>query len=153
VRVKTDRVDFVLCDKDELEKVSGRWKTAGHTLIQARTLAGRKVGEKTTIYILSHLGRTRFESVAAHELTHVYLHQQVKRELSSPIVEGLCNYMGSLFLERSPTDLARYYLATMDEDPDPDYGEGYRRVRAYVQAHSLDELLRKLKRGGSADGL
>lgn len=148
VILDTRDIELVLCgDIDELRRLSGGHKTAGHTLFEERRIFGRTVWSKTTIYLLTHLRRPRFDCVAAHELGHVFIRRNLRRDLPLDVEEGFCNYLASLILAPNDDELSRYLLQGMEEDPDPDYGFGYRRVRDYARGKTMQELLQALEPG------
>ena len=147
IQVDPASVGLDLCGKDRLRRLTGRRDPAGHTEVQA-TFRGRElISETLTVHILDHLAPDRFAAVAGHELTHVYLHHAGRPLLPHPVEEGFCNYIASLVLSKRDTELSRHALRAMDEDPDPDYGVGYRRVRTWVKSHRLSDLTRDLSAG------
>jgi hypothetical protein len=146
VEVSAAGVRLDLVDRPELIRRSGSSKVSGYTSIQTELTNGRVSREDVVISILTHLEPTRFDGVAAHELGHVFLHRKVTMDLPSRVEEGFCNYLSSLVLRRRDDPEAHYYLKTMDEDPDPDYGVGYRDVRGWVEDHSFARLLTDLER-------
>lgn len=148
--VDASDVAVSLCDRKELARLTGSQTTSGHTTFQTTLTNGAVTGERISIQILTHLRGDRFDAVAAHELTHVFLHREVKGELPAWLEEGLCNYAASLLLKRRSGTLAEVTLSAMEEDPDPDYGEGYRRVRKWIEGRSLSGLLYELRMTGAA---
>lgn len=151
--VETRELRLELCGRDKLESLSGSRRVSGHTAFAGRLVNGVLEQETVTIHILSHLVGARFDAVAAHELTHVFLHRRAGRKLPSFAEEGFCNYVSSLVLQRRSAELARYQLKAMEEDEDPDYGEGYRRVRRWVERESVKALLAAFDRGAVPPGL
>lgn len=151
--VETKEVGLELCGHDRLQALSGSPRTSGHTTFEGRLVNGVMRQETVTIHVLSHLVGARYDGVAAHELTHVYLHRRVAKQIPSFVEEGFCNYVASLVLRRRSADLARYQLQAMEIDTDPDYGDGYRRVRRWVEGHSVDALLAALEKGQVPPGL
>lgn len=78
-----------------------------------------------TIYILSGLHQVVFMSVFAHELMHVYQHEN-DIELSDIENEGLCELVCYFVLDASRTKIGKAIMKRMEESEDPIYGDGFR---------------------------
>jgi len=153
IHVDAAPVGLDLCGKDVLQRLTGRWQTAGHTEEEALFRDHRLVKTTLTVHILDHLEHDRFAAIAAHELTHVYLYHPGRAPLPVHVEEGFANYIASLYLKSHDSEVSRHVLGDMEADTDPDYGDGYREVRAWVAAHRLDALLADLRDGKVPAGL
>ncbi|HEY9843771.1 MAG: protein DA1 [Candidatus Sericytochromatia bacterium] len=102
----------------------------GFTRTARRMIPGYGEILEHSISVLSGLPRVAFMGVLAHELLHVWIHEQNLDQLDHAQVEGFCNLGTALILKNAlagpDTALAGVLLQRMDEDPDPAYGDGYR---------------------------
>ncbi len=97
-----------------------------------------------SIHVLSGLPKIAFMGVLAHELLHVWIHEQGLHHLSHAEVEGFCNLGTALMLQSEDSDLARVLLQRMAEDPDPAYGDGYRAMAWRLTQLGWPALLKAL---------
>jgi len=98
----------------------------------------RKVNGVT---ILSGLPRELFEGVVAHELGHAWLYLARVDNLESWAEEGFCNLLSYVLHKERSTDEAHHWVKALEMDPDPVYGEGFRRVRTIFKKHGFGEAL------------
>lgn len=82
-----------------------------------------------TVYIFTQLPRIQFAGVLAHELLHVWQHEK-HIQLPSDLTEGFCNVGSFATYESIGNDLSRHLIRKMEENPDPVYGDGFRKVVA-----------------------
>lgn len=100
------------------------------------------------IYILNGLPAVNLESIIAHELLHVWIAQNTKRELSKSVTEGSCNYISYLYLAtQNPTVLSKQLIDEIENDPSPVYGGGFRAIKSKFSSKTVSELLNYLKSG------
>jgi hypothetical protein len=97
------------------------------------------------VYILDHLPKIPFAGVFAHEILHVW---QNDKGISPPrdICEGFCN-LGSFAVYsdiNNPTALN--YIEQLEKSPDPVYGEGYRKVKRYLDKNGWQALIAKIEK-------
>jgi hypothetical protein len=133
--------------REELISMSGNrlGNIQGYTNYEESTLAGRIINQKYHIYILSNLHEEIFEAVLAHELLHVYLFQN-RLDLRSDIREGFCNLGSNLIYQHYRSQLSKYRIKTMNENTDPDYGIGYKKMKVKLDTLGWEKLLKKLSR-------
>jgi len=81
--------------------------------------------------------------VAAHELFHVWQHENNKNKSDIKWVEGSANVAMYLVLNKLDTDLARYHLDSMMEYKDPVYGDGFRTALEYYKKNGINKFLLK----------
>ena len=76
----------------------------------------------------------------AHELLHVWLHQnQIKLSLS--LTEGFCNLGSALIYDNANTKLSKILKKSMSESNDPVYGRGYKYMNSLLEKHGWKKLL------------
>lgn len=93
------------------------------------------------IHLLGGMPETLFAGVMAHELGHVWLFMHHADDLPKPLAEGLCNLFAYLTYRELNTAETRVYLRQLEEDPDPVYGDGFRRALRWYQQAGLSPLL------------
>ena len=111
-------------------------------------LSSNKIQTKYShkIYILNGLPAINLESIIAHELLHVWIAQNTKRELSKSVTEGSCNYISYLYLAtQDSTQLAKLLIYEIENDPSPVYGGGFRTIKNRFTGKAISELLNYLK--------
>ena len=142
------RIPVTLVDsKSDLIKMSGHrhGNIQGYTNYEESILADKIIDQDYHIYILSNLHEEIFNAVLAHELLHVYLFQN-QIDLKSDIREGFCNLGSSLIYENYSSKLSDYRLKNMNENSDPDYGIGFRKMKSMLDKIGWKRLLKKLPR-------
>ncbi len=126
-------------DKDDPAQARLR----GQTQTQIQTQNGQEVERHIeVVYTLGGLPPEYLESVLAHELGHVWLFMQYVEGLPQDLEEGLCNLFAYLLHQEKSSPEARHCIHLLEENPDPLYGEGFRRVRAIYERRGLPALLR-----------
>ena len=142
------RIPVTLVDsKSDLIKMSGHrhGNIQGYTNYEESILANKIIDQDYHIYILSNLHEEIFNAVLAHELLHVYLFQN-QIDLKSDIREGFCNLGSNLIYENYSSKLSDYRLKNMNENSDPDYGIGFRKMKSMLDKIGWKRLLKKLPR-------
>ena len=82
------------------------------------------------VLILNGLHETFFKLCMAHELMHVWIAANCSFRLDPRIEEGLCNYFAYKIIEMDPySEYQRFYLYTIQNNPDPIYGVGYKMIK------------------------
>ena len=89
----------------------------------------QRCGNKFTIYMLCNLSKLFFADVIAHEMLHIW---QYQHRLSPPedLCEGFCNLGSYYVLEHIGGPEAEELMRAMNANPDPVYGEGFRKIKA-----------------------
>lgn len=103
----------------------------------------REKGEwRITIWALYGLPREAFLGVLVHELFHAWHMACGPEELEDEAWrEGAANYAQWRVMRRRSQGL---WCLLLEQDPDPAYGEGFRRFRRWAEARSPDERNRAL---------
>ena len=126
----------------------------GFTRTAQRNIPGYGLILEHSISVLSGLPRVAFMGVLAHELLHVWIHENSLSHLSHAEVEGFCNLGSALILEAAlkgeDAPLAEVLLRRMEEDQDLAYGEGYRAMAWRLQNSTWSELISALKDSSQA---
>ncbi len=98
------------------------------------------------IHVLVGLPEYHFRSVIAHELMHVWIFRNGQAETIDPLLsEGSCNYSAYLILLRDKSEVAGLMRERMLADDDSVYGEGFRKVKEYVERVGTNRWLAYLR--------
>ena len=85
------------------------------------------------IAVLRGLPTPLFQGIIAHELGHVWMVTQGITTLAPWVEEGLCELLAHRYYTYLNTPESRHYaLYSIQQNPHPIYGEGFREVRATV---------------------
>ena len=79
------------------------------------------------IYMLDYLPKVQFAGVLGHEMLHAWQNEK-GISLSPPLTEGFCNVGSYVVYQAIGNELAKYYVRRLEENTDPVYGDGFRRV-------------------------
>ncbi len=112
--------------------------------VTTRDYLGRKVGEevyktgqKVQIFVLNHLPQARMEYVIAHELAHDWMtaHYPGIRDLQ--IREGFAEYIAWRYNQYKKR---RQLNLSIENNPDPVYGDGFRKIRRLAEKRGFNGL-------------
>lgn len=147
VVIETDDIEFELVSREELAELldHGVTNEFGLTQYKETTFWGSLREREFTIYILSGLPRMHFISTAAHELMHVWCYVNAPEEEEPQLVEGSCNYAALRVLQQVDDAMAGYVIRQIEEESDPIYGDGLRRVKRLVDNRGLEYWLQHLR--------
>lgn len=95
----------------------------------------KRNGNKYEIYVLKHLSRISFAHILAHEILHIWQYNN-NYSPENWKAEGFCNLGSYYVLSFIGTEEARERIAAMERDPDPVYGEGFRKMKAIYEKGS-----------------
>ncbi len=98
-----------------------------------------------TIAVLHGLPLTLFRGVVAHELGHAWLTVYGIKNLSPWAEEGFCELLAFRYYGMLAGDEARYHVGRIARNPDPIYGEGFRRVQVIAERVGFAQLLETLR--------
>ena len=146
INVENDAVKLTLTDRNGLRHISwsGHADESGLTKYVEQTIDSVCIVRDFEIFILHGMPRIVFTEVIAHELMHVWLYTNAPKGLSLALSEGSCNYASFIILNQSYGAMAEFELNNLLTNPDPVYGEGFRRVKRLVSdkgvAYWLDYL-------------
>lgn len=142
----------VLSHAHALSAHSHKSHTAGLTLTHFHFEKHRRTGISHQIGILSGLPRVEFEAVLAHEMLHVWQHENGVK-FSPMYREGLCELGGYLIYTEDDSDLSRHFIQKMMNNKDPIYGNGFRLMHKKLEQWGWQGLIREVlknKRGWEA---
>ena len=98
------------------------------------------------VAVLQGMPELLFKGVTMHELGHVWLAIHDIHGLPSWAEEGFCEVLSHRYLSGIATREGRYYTERIEKNPDPIYGEGFRKLKALSDkmgfARFIDVLLR-----------
>lgn len=138
-----------LADQRTLQKRLGVGRNAnshGFTKTLIREVAGQGQCQEHSIFILYGLPRLQFMGVLAHELLHVWLNEKALNEVwGEREIEGFCNLGTALVYQNDGTPLAGVLHQRLAQDPNPIYGEGYRKMAAKLQKSGWPGLLAEMQ--------
>ncbi len=137
-----------LVDKREMARLrrDERGDPHGFTYVEVTTTIGGIVTDrKFEIYMLTAMPRMHFIATLAHELMHVWLHENAPQDIEAAFCEGSCNYASFLVLEDYPGKETDYIKASLENDPDPVYGDGFRRTAQFVDKRGIEAWLTYLR--------
>ena len=107
---------------------------------------GNIIEEKSEyeIFILDKLPKIDFDSILAHEYLHVWLYMN-KLDYSSQITEGFCNLAKAQIYNKKSDQHSLIQLSKMDDDPDPNYGHGYRIMNKCKDYYGWEKIIKLFK--------
>jgi hypothetical protein len=111
---------------------------------ETRYSDGRRSDQKFKIYILIGLPHYEFIGALAHELMHAWLFSNASFDIDPMLREGSCNYAAYLVLKENSDREAKFVLENMHADSNPLYGDGFRRVKDFVERHKVPHWLNYL---------
>jgi len=148
IEIDIDDIPVYLVDRNEMAQLREDEEGDPHGftyLEQTTTIGGLILERKFNIYMLTGTPRMFFIATMAHELMHVWLHENAPKDIDPALCEGSCNYASYLTMgDYSGTD-TDYIKTTLQENPDPIYGDGFRRVAEFVDEHGIDSWLSYLR--------
>jgi len=124
----------------------GDTQSLGATLHTTYTENGRVVRtEVNGVAILRGLPATLFQGVTVHELGHAWLAVHGVIGLPHWAEEGFCELLAYRLYSQMNTPESHYYAMRIEQQNDPVYGEGFRRIRALTEALGFQRLIGTLR--------
>jgi len=152
LKIEKSGISIQPVNRDKLLKVSNNsanMNTKGfcQSSYKIREMNGikKRISETYKIYVLDRLPQESTEGIIVHELMHVWIHQNNVKNLPSNILEGACNYMSYLYMKNRTDGASQQVVLLLENDPDPNYGDGFRKIRSRFDNKSLKEFLQYLK--------
>ncbi len=147
IRIDVEDIPLQLVDRDELGRQFGddAVRYSAFSKKDFHTWFGKEIRKRYSIYILDGMPRMHFIPALAHELMHVWQYENAPAGNIPQLCEGSCNYAALLVLRQIGGKEMEYQIAMLDNDNDPVYGDGYRRVRKLVEALGVAGWLANLK--------
>ena len=101
--------------------------------------------EVSGVAVLQGLPAVLFQGVTVHELGHVWLIVNEVRGLPSWAEEGFCELLSYRYYQDLRSEEGRYYYVSKEQNPDPIYGEGFRRLRDLSMSLGFPRLIDVLR--------
>jgi hypothetical protein len=150
IEIPHERCGFHLVDRDRLARISrqsrNRTEETGYTHYQGTMIDSKISSLKIDVYILSGLPKMHLVATAAHEIMHVWQYLNAPLENDRALCEGSCNYASYLILKEYQDGHAAYLIDSLFKSKNRLYGEGFRRIRRYVERRGLESWLAHLRR-------
>jgi hypothetical protein len=109
---------------------------------EEKNLFGRTKKRQIDVYLLYGMPRVEMISTIAHELTHVWQFLNGRLDNDPALSEGSCNFAAYWVLKRmAPSEESDFIIESMLRDDNRVYGEGFRRVKRYVESNGLSSWL------------
>ncbi|GCE25542.1 hypothetical protein KDA_10260 [Dictyobacter alpinus] len=122
----------------------------GATTSAMYTQNGRLVRtEINGIAVLQGLPAILFQGVTVHELGHVWLIVAGAHDLPPWAEEGFCELLSYRYYVEANTPESRYHSTSKERNPDPIYGEGFRRMRQLSDRVGFPRLIESLRTTGN----
>lgn len=138
-------IEVVLSHSQSLAGHSRKRGTAGLTLSRYHFTDYKRVGITHQIGILFGLPEVEFEGVLAHELLHVWQHENGVK-FSPVYCEGLCELGAYLIYFTNSSELSRHFLEKMFANKDAVYGKGFRLMQKKLEVQGWAGLLADILR-------
>ena len=134
-----------LCNRAKMAQLL-RGRDGSHSLgvtqSTAYTESGRTIRTQVNgIAILHGLPTTLFQGVTMHELGHVWLIMHGIQNLPPWAEEGFCELLAYRYYQHLNSPEARYHASSTEKNPDPVYGDGFRRLRTLCDKYGFSRLL------------
>lgn len=124
----------------------GQNHSLGATMSKTYSLDGLVVrSEVTGVAVLLGLPSILFQGVTIHELGHVWLIVHGMQDLPSWAEEGFCELLSYRYYNELNTPESHYHATNIERNPDPTYGEGFRRIRASADAIGFSRFVEALQ--------
>jgi LIM domain/Protein DA1 len=137
-----------LCDRNFLAQFAhtrSQPHMLGVTMSTTHTLNGRETRTDIDgVAVLQGLPTPLFEGIVIHELGHVWLIAHTIYELPQWAEEGFCELLTYRYYTQLNTPESLYHAGSIENNPDPVYGEGFRRVRAIADRVGFPRLVETL---------
>lgn len=134
-----------LVDSPELKRIAGsdRDGIKGWTDARRRVRRGRASPWEVTVYILEKEPSGAVYGVLAHELFHLWQLHNAPLNVRAELREGAANWVQWRLLKARGVAL---WPLLLEADPDPVYGDGFRRFQRFVARHGWPRTLDRMSR-------
>jgi hypothetical protein len=123
--------------------------TYGRVFLQVWHRDGQTVRARPTkILLLQGLPAVLLQSVAAHELGHVWLASAGALDLAPLEEEGFCELLAHRWLRSRDVREATIHATHVEHQRDPLYGAGFRRLATLADSVGWAEIVRSLRQVG-----
>lgn len=139
-----NQVRVELVEPSELHADAGEF-VRGQTVMEQDCQGG--ASRVRGIRVISGMPATQFGKVVAHEMGHGWL-TLCPGSRPPAAEEGICELIGSWWLQHRGGPLAAHYLTQMMKNPDPTYGDGYRSACHRAGDSTPTEVVRRIATTG-----
>ncbi|MBI9070794.1 MAG: protein DA1 [Melioribacteraceae bacterium] len=152
LKINSKKIEIYPVDRNGLRSAAkGSYSNSlrGYTETRLReTTRGNRTDKsfEHTVYILNNTPRKYVEATLAHELTHVWINENVENKLSRKREEGSCNFVAYYYLKSDMSSDADDLRTQIMNDPSVEYGDGFREVYKQFKNKNLSDLMRFLKK-------
>ena len=105
---------------------------------------GATIRKVERVSLLQGLPGELLGGIAAHELGHAWIYLAKVDGLPTWQEEGFCNFLGYLYYKNNPVKYAEFWAKMIEVDPDPVYGDGFRKVREIFKKHGFEKTINRL---------
>ncbi len=144
------RLGLELCDRKKLGQFLHSRSQAhalGATTSRSYTQNGQVTRREISgIAVLQGLPATLFQGVTVHELGHVWLLVQGIHALPPWAEEGFCELLSYRYYNDLHTAESMFHSMNIEQNPDPIYGDGFRRMCAFSDALTFPRFIEVLQR-------
>ncbi len=139
LQVDGHNVTYALIDQNKMKQLTRRSHHVFTGFTDYRSIQSDGVSATSfDISLLDGMPELEMAFTIAHELMHVWLFQHDVSIRDDAWVEGSCNYAAYLLMQDTPTREAAFLGERLQNDPDETYGNGFRRVRAFVDENRVE---------------
>jgi hypothetical protein len=129
--------------KNYSNRMQGCCNSETHTKYVDNKLVNRSFTH--VIYVLNGVPSLAIESTIAHELMHLWIFENVSKNLPEKICEGSCNYASYIYLKSLNSGSTSDMIKMLELDPNPVYGGGLTQIKSKFESKTVWELLSYLK--------
>ncbi len=148
IKVDVNKIKLKLVDRRQMGKINSELgdQAQGTTRFEQDSYYfGLFKQRRLMIYILNGIPLKEFMVTAAHELMHAWLYQNAALDMDPLLTEGSCNYAAWLAMEDDLSPEAEHLRKKLYNETMPVYGEGFRRVKAWVERNDTGTWLQYLR--------
>ncbi len=143
LKINLDNGRQLKLNKAEKSSPTGPWQgqRIGYIVKATHFRGGRSRRIIKGVTILSGMPQELFEGTVVHELGHAWIYLARVDRLPLWAEEGFCNLLSYILHKERNTKEARHWVKALEKNPDPIYGEGFRRVRAIFKKHGFGKAI------------
>jgi hypothetical protein len=134
-----ERVTVRLANEETIAEISKTPGAGGLAHMDYQDLPSGKKLVLTEILIQSGLSVAVFQRYLAHELCHVWTHQQGNYELDRIFEEGSCEVFSFIAVYEIGSPDAPSIMSAIETRSDAIYGAGFRIVRDFIKRHGMSD--------------
>lgn len=152
MQIDINKIELFPVDRNGLKKAakgsySGSLRGYTETTLKEIRMGGESSKfYRHSIFVLNNTPRKYVEATLAHELTHVWINENVQKKLSRKVEEGSCNFAAYYYLRSDMSADADDLRTQFMNDPSVEYGQGFREIYRQFKNKNLADLMRFLKK-------